>query len=455
MGWDLARVENRGLRERSPERCGTGSWRLSNQWSPRASRQGRIGPMAYLTRDFILTFFVVLALNGTPSPGASRTNARGASAKFLSRVHRDPLEQWMRWEQTQNEKLNRQDVRPIKVKTAWVPIDREVEILRAGKVPAVIERRFIQRGRVLVPRHPFNTSDQIPFFDEAPTETRRAHLSSSRSVLFRKGRRVLYSVKMPTDYVVKAKQTKGKLRIEEDIRSGIQRSRYVMELDAHLRAAEHFILLHEVLGIVESRSGSGVMVRDLSPLLDGNYYLPAFSIPFVGHSIAKRNGEDFEAFWGKHYLEKMGRVKAELLLRYGIRLENPHAQNMLIQLDRNLKPTGKIVLRDLSDTQLVEPVARALGQEAALEADAKLGFPGSADIQPFLNGYSTAGFGMSEELLLRWREVETKASFEELSLHLRLRFEHPEWTQAQAQLFAPSGVAAIRRLHVDWAQSPR
>ena len=85
----------------------------------------------------------------------------------------------------------------------------------------------------------------------------------------------------------------------------------------------------------------GFLLRDLRLFQDGHYYLPALSLPFVGGADRARARRDAEAFWGHHFAEPVGRVKARLLARYGLWFETPNPQNLLVQLDRNLFPTGK------------------------------------------------------------------------------------------------------------------
>jgi hypothetical protein len=41
---------------------------------------------------------------------------------------------------------------------------------------------------------------------------------------------------------------------------------------------------------------------------------------------------------------------ARLLARYGLWYETPNPQNVVVQLDRELRPTGVLVFRDLGDT---------------------------------------------------------------------------------------------------------
>ena len=136
---------------------------------------------------------------------------------------------------------------------------------------------------------------------------------------------------------------------------------HVRAVDARLGADPALILLTESLGVSVPGSETGFLVRDLRPLCDGNAYLPAFSIPFVGARDRRAAGREFAAFWGAGYAEPVGRAKARLLARYGLQYQTPNPQNILVQLDRRLRPTGAIVLRDLADTDFVTDSARACG----------------------------------------------------------------------------------------------
>jgi hypothetical protein len=94
------------------------------------------------------------------------------------------------------------------------------------------------------------------------------------------------------------------------------------------------------------------MVRDLRLFQDGHYYyLPALSLPFVGRQIARAHGAAFEPFWARWFAGPVGRAKARLLARYGLRYETPKPQNVLVQLRPDLHPTGRILLRDVGDAE--------------------------------------------------------------------------------------------------------
>jgi hypothetical protein len=64
-------------------------------------------------------------------------------------------------------------------------------------------------------------------------------------------------------------------------------------------------------------------------------------------------------------------------------METPNSQNMLIEFDNNLKPTGRLVFRDISDTILITGVAKGLGENATLAKDKEIGVENGNSIQPF------------------------------------------------------------------------
>lgn len=110
------------------------------------------------------------------------------------------------------------------------------------------------------------------------------------------------------------------------------------------------------------------MIRDVNVLNDGHYYLPGHSIPYVGEQLAKLNGLTIDQFMVDHYAGPVGRAYADMLLNFGLRPEYHNPQNVLIQLDRKLKPTGKIVFRDLSDTNFVKQIIDHLPNADLLRA---------------------------------------------------------------------------------------
>ena len=64
-------------------------------------------------------------------------------------------------------------------------------------------------------------------------------------------------------------------------------------------------LVHEVLVVLHKGGETGFMVRDLRLFQDGRHYLPALSLPWVGRQIARRHGQPFDRFWGRHFARRL------------------------------------------------------------------------------------------------------------------------------------------------------
>ena len=161
-----------------------------------------------------------------------------------------------------------------------------------------------------------------------------AGVTASRSLSLEQDPRQRYTIKLATDTVQERNPgyEPGKLRTEYDIAAAIARADFITKRDEKLGPPKGYVILHDVLTVADKKSGRGYIVRDISLLNDGHYYLPAFAIPVLGREIAAHNLKDFDSFWQQHYAEPLGRFKADFLLRYGLQMETPNAQNFLIQL---------------------------------------------------------------------------------------------------------------------------
>jgi len=109
-----------------------------------------------------------------------------------------------------------------------------------------------------------------------------------------------------------------------------------------------------------------MLVRTLDGLTDEpKFYLPGFSAVHdrVGAMIAKMNGSaDPAAFWNEHYNKPLAQALAEFTARFGLCFDSPHSQNFLIELDKDMKPTGKIIIRDFGDSYATSEFLRAYGR---------------------------------------------------------------------------------------------
>lgn len=162
----------------------------------------------------------------------------------------------------------------------------------------------------------------------------------------------------------------------------------VSDLLKRIQARESFkyvIIMQEPLTFGIKDIDQSIVVRELAGLSKAKdrFYLPGFSALHeqVGREIASKNGSDNPAqFWKDNYAIPLARAAAELTAKTGIWYDSPHSQNFLIELDSNLRPTGKIVLRDLGDVYLNRPILKALGEEKILNK-----FSDTSNIKDHLN----------------------------------------------------------------------
>jgi len=269
--------------------------------------------------------------------------------------------QWLLWEEQSNFSGFRTTTRWIDLEVARIERSR-VEVRTAGPVARELAERVLCGDHVLFPRHPLNRDAGVAFRDVAPSERWRARFTSSRTLVVWDGDSARpFAVKLATDHPHTDVCQPEKTRLREEVREALLFAEHVRAVDARLGRDPELLLLTESIGVSVPDSESGLLVRDLAPLCDGHLYLPAFSIPFVGRALAARSGESFAAFWGAGYAEPVGRAKAKLLARYGLQYQTPNPQNILVQLDARLRPTGTIVFRDLADTDFATDAARACG----------------------------------------------------------------------------------------------
>lgn len=337
------------------------------------------------------------------------------NSEVAALVSYDPVKQWLAWEQKANIEKFRKSELPVQIPA--LPVDaKTVDLTFFSGAPPEL-RSFLQLNSesVLWFKHPYNTNPKVPYSAVPARWTLSGFLTASRSLALNFGKYV-YTLKTATNlpHGPEGELQNAKATTREDIMDGINRMSYIEKVDGEIGLDKNLILAKEVAMVADKESGEGYLFRDLSFMNDGNYYLPALSIPYAGRKIAELNKQAPEEFWKKNYAELLGEAKAKLLLRYGLQMETPNAQNMLIQLDRDLRPTGVIVFRDISDTVLIESVARGLGETEALHKDAMLGVENSNQLRPFWRNsawrFDEAGEqSFSKETLAEWGKAHNSA----------------------------------------------
>ncbi|MBF0360498.1 MAG: hypothetical protein HQK49_05765 [Oligoflexia bacterium] len=126
---------------------------------------------------------------------------------------------------------------------------------------------------------------------------------------------------------------------------------------------QHLKILPEPVGYMikdkKSKIEQGFVVRTLGELATGEkYYLPAFSVfhQDLGVKLAKMNGSNSpEVFWKDNLIKSLAKATAEFAAHTGMFLTSSHSQQYLVELDKNFKPTGKIVFRDIGDSKGFAP----------------------------------------------------------------------------------------------------
>ncbi len=266
---------------------------------------------------------------------------KGAASKPWA----DTVEQWLRWEQRANLIGFRVNPRPFELELASVPRAAVDVRMPAGELHPVVAR-FVRGDQVLIPKHPLNRDSGVAFFAEPCAERWKARYTSSRTLAVPGD--PLFSIKLPTDHPHPDFEQPEKTRVREEAEDALRWMQLLDRVDALLPPEPALLVIREALVILVPGSESAVVVRDLSPFRK-LYYLPGLSIPWVGHQIARRHRIDFATFWAEHYAAPTGRAKAALFARTGLQQTTPNPQNLLVELDRELRPTGRIALRDIGD----------------------------------------------------------------------------------------------------------
>ncbi len=346
-------------------------------------------------------------------------------------IEKPPFEQWLLWEQEANFADFRKDRKPIKVDFSLVS-QKGIDTTFLPDASVKLKDFIMSGNKIRWFKHPYNTVKSLPDSQEVSDGNVKAFLTASRSLALKVGDE-FYTIKMPTDYPhgPKGQYQLGKASTKEDILDGINRMNYFTRVDSEIGLDPNLILAKEVAMVADRSTGEGFLFRDLSFMKSGNYYLPALSIPYIGREIAEKNGVPVEEFWQTAYAELLGRSKAKLLLRYGAQMETPNSQNMLIELDKNLKPTGRLVFRDISDTVLIEGVATGLGESAILKKDSENGVENSDIIQPYWSNsawrFDEAGDkSFSRKTLIKWGHAHNLAYLKEIESALNLDLSHFE-----------------------------
>lgn len=210
-------------------------------------------------------------------------------------------------------------------------------------------RRFLQKHKIPAARQKYFT----------------AYQTASRSYIVEDPNNgAQFSLKVSTNNT--GGMWKDKKQTAEDTHEVRMINDYLHEVDRKM-PFENFVLMDEPAAFQIDEIDQGMLVRVLGELPEKKrYYMPGFSA--VNHNagieIARVNGSiNPKDFWNTHYNKALARALAELSAKTGITYDSPHSQNFLVELDEKNKPTGRIVLRDLGDSNLVSEIVEAHGRK--------------------------------------------------------------------------------------------
>jgi hypothetical protein len=294
---------------------------------------------------------------------------------------------------------------PVALEVSAIPAER-VLVQQAADVPDAVKQRFFRASKVMFPKHPLNRDKRVAFSRFAVAERWPARFTSSRTLVVPTERgEPAFSIKLPTDRPHPDFEQPEKTKLREEAEDAIRVAALIRRVDAALGPDPGLRIVTEAVTVLVPGSDYGFVVRDLRPLQDGHFYLPALSIPWVGRQIASLHREPFEAFWARHYAEAIGRAKASLLARYGLQYETPNPQNVLVQLDASLRPTGTVVLRDLGDVNsLMQEVVEGENPWGAMQAAPKPETPNS-----FWAFDEAGGLSIDKKVLGDWFALHDRA----------------------------------------------
>ncbi len=299
---------------------------------------------------------------------------------FKEEVHPLPenVRQWLLWETQSNLKQFRNPIYPMLSNFFLIP-DSNVIVRDTDSASGAIRDIFVENESVLWPTHPLSThKDILPYRDggKYAVEHFPAYLTASRSMVFFLEDQ-LFSVKAPTNHAHVYSREKdshwgqpGKFDLRSSVKVSIGTSQHIQSVERSSKQRDDTVVfLYDIFSISETDGfENGFVVRDLSPILKGGKnYLPGFAILYEGRDIAKRNNQDFEAFWEEHYAKVYGKLMAHLLIKYGVFISTPNSQQVLLELDKNSVPTGRIAYRDMGDTYIVPEIVKSSGRYSDLE----------------------------------------------------------------------------------------
>lgn len=398
------------------------------------------------------TFFTGVILIGlfTPPLFAQYVEAPRApicheilSASFDINPLSQPIRLLFQWEQTSNTErwAKPSEVQPLRYNN--IP-NASLVLRTVSDIPSgLLQTLMPDDGHLRWVHHPLNTADVVPFRNQTADGQINGYYSASRS-MFVIIDGDLFSFKLGTNRphpVGDIQPTKADLLNDSDI--SIRRSTHIRELDDKIGQDDSFKILTELASI--SNNSNGYSIRDLRPLQDGHYYMPAFSIPYFGKKIAQELSVNFSELWGTYYARNLGRAKALLALRYGLQMKTPNAQNWLLQLGEGFQPTGRIFMRDVADSNYIGFIAKHVAPNKLI-ADQNSNYTVTSELKPYWSNsaWQMDEGGVDHSTLNNWGRIHDQSYINTFREILGIQIEYSTIEGLQQFLQSVQGQELLR-----------
>ncbi len=287
-----------------------------------------------------------------------------------------------KWELRRNFATFREDPKDV-LRMGLVAVSKdEVELIAFSEVDPRIMNLFVDGDKYYWMLHPNNKSDEVPYFGSETVGYLPAGYTASRSVVSLSEESPAFSIKAGTSYPHLSDHQPTKASTVDDVTGALLRQPYINQVERILPEDKKLMLIQELMILKHKETGQGVLIRDLSRIDNKNIYLTGLSIPYAGRAIARINRVPRDSFWTKIYAANTGRAKARLLIHYGLEMETPNSQNVIVEFTSKYKPTNRIVLRDTVDSLAYEPWFRALGMNRTLKKNKAADFS-RGHLEPF------------------------------------------------------------------------
>lgn len=162
-------------------------------------------------------------------------------------------------------------------------------------------------------------------------------------------------------------------------RSSILATAHIRVMEARYGKFEFAVPLYEPGAVYNHHIDQAQIFRTLPEMNGGDkIYMPMFSMlsAEVMEKLSKANQMDMSQVL-EHIGYIWGRAQTEWVLKTGLSTSSAHSQNYMIELDQNLRFTGRVQFRDFADAHVMESFLEGPFREEILQHWTNLEDPGN------------------------------------------------------------------------------